>query len=72
MPAQVLDSEAQVVWSKLVRLNALACTTSAVDRPIGFIRTDPQWRRLLELAVQEGVAVARAEGARVDFATVMG
>jgi 2-dehydropantoate 2-reductase len=59
------------MWSKLVRLNALACTTSAADRPIGFIRTDPEWRRMLELAVAEGVAVARAEGARVDSETVM-
>ena len=71
VPARAIDSEAQVVWSKLVRLNALACTTSAADRPIGFIRTDPEWRRMLELAVAEGVAVARAEGARVDSETVM-
>jgi 2-dehydropantoate 2-reductase len=72
VPAQVLESEAQVIWSKLVRLNALACTTSAADRPIGFIRTDPQWRRTLERAVAEGVAVGHAEGARVDSETVMG
>ena len=29
------DSEAQVMWSKLVRLNALACTTSAYDKLLG-------------------------------------
>jgi hypothetical protein len=31
-----------------VRLNALACTTSASDRPIGLIRSDPEWRAALD------------------------
>src|SRR5205085_12634280 len=44
IPALVGPSEAQVLWSKLVRLCALACTTSAADAPIGFIRSDPEWR----------------------------
>ena len=38
IPAQVGDSEAQVLWGKLVRLNALACTTSASDRLLGEVR----------------------------------
>ena len=41
IPARVLDSEAQVMWSKLVRLNALACTTSAYDKLLGEIRDRP-------------------------------
>ena len=62
VPARVLDSEAQVIWSKLVRLNALACTTSAYDMPIGAIRNTPElsttrWRD------RGGCAVAAAEGA---------
>ncbi|MEO9024122.1 MAG: 2-dehydropantoate 2-reductase [Solirubrobacteraceae bacterium] len=59
-------SESQVLWTKLARLNALALTTSASNRPIGFIRTDPRWRSALEGAVAETVAVARAEGADLD------
>src|SRR5205807_9810733 len=47
LPAQIGSSEAQILWSKLVRLNALACTTSAADRPVGFIRGDPEWRAAL-------------------------
>ncbi len=66
VPARVLDSEAQVIWSKLVRLNALACTTSAADLLLGPILADPGWRRLLYGAIDEGAAVARAEGAEVD------
>ena len=66
VPADVGTSEAQVLWSKLARLNALACTTSAIDRPIGWIREDPEWRDTLESAISETVAVAHAEGADID------
>jgi 2-dehydropantoate 2-reductase len=66
IPVDIGPSEAQILWSKLVRLNALACTTSAVDRPIGFIRADPEWRRVLEACLQEAAAVANADGARVE------
>lgn len=66
VPAQVLDSEAQVMWSKLVRLNALACTTSAYDMKIGEIRSTPRLRRELIGAIEEGCAVARAEGASIE------
>ena len=68
VPATVGASEAQIIWSKLVRLVALACTTSAADQPIGFVRSDPEWRRALEGCLNEGAAVARAEGAELDAA----
>ncbi|MDX6698856.1 MAG: 2-dehydropantoate 2-reductase, partial [Solirubrobacteraceae bacterium] len=71
IPARVLDSEAQVLWGKLVRLNALACTTSAYDLPLGPIRDTPELRADLEGAVREGAAVATAEGASVAFESVM-
>jgi len=63
VPARVLDSEADVMWSKLVRLNALACTTSAYDTLLGEIRSTPQLRADLEGAIEEACAVGRAEGA---------
>jgi 2-dehydropantoate 2-reductase len=65
VPARVCDSEAQVMWSKLVRLNALACTTSAFDLPLGPIRSTPELRAELLGAIEEGCAVARAEGAEI-------
>jgi len=71
IPAQVLESEAEVLWRKLVRLNALACTTSAYDLPLGPIRSTPELRAELQAAVREGVEVARAEGATVTAAEVM-
>lgn len=66
VPTRVSQSEAQILWSKLVRLNALALTTSAADRPVGFIRSDPQWRAALKACMEEAAAVARAEGAEID------
>ncbi len=57
--------EAQVMWSKLVRLNALACTTSAFDRLLGEIRSTPELRAELVGAIEEGCAVAQAEGAAI-------
>jgi len=70
--ARVRDSEAQVMWSKLVRLNALACTTSAYDKLLGEIRSTPALRADLLGAIEEGCAVGRAEGAEeVDPARAM-
>jgi len=65
------DSEARVMWSKLARLCPLALTTSASERPLGFIRTDPRWRSALEGAVNETVRVANADGARLAAADTM-
>jgi 2-dehydropantoate 2-reductase len=72
IPAQIVDSEPQVVWGKLVRLNALACTTSAYDQMIGVIRSTPDLRADLLGAIEEGCAVARVEGADIDVGAALG
>jgi 2-dehydropantoate 2-reductase len=73
VPARLQDSEAQVMWSKLVRLNALACTTSAYDKLLGEIRSTPALRADLRGAIEEACAVGRAEGADdVDPARALG
>jgi len=56
-------SEPQVMWSKLVRLNALACTTSAYDKLLGEIRATPELRADLVGAIEESCAAGQAEGA---------
>jgi 2-dehydropantoate 2-reductase len=56
-------SEAQVMWSKLVRLNALACTTSAYDKLLGEIRSTPELRADLVGAIEESCAAGQAAGA---------
>ncbi len=72
IPSRVRDSEPQVLWSKLVRLNALACTTSAFDKLLGEIRDTPELRAALVGAIEEGCAVANAEGARLDASDPLG
>jgi 2-dehydropantoate 2-reductase len=63
VPVKVLDSEADVMWSKLVRLNALACVTSAYDVLLGEIHATPELRADLVGAIEEACAVGQAEGA---------
>ena len=72
IPARIGDSEPQVLWSKLVRLNALACTTSAYDLTLGPIRSTPELRADLVGAIEEGCAVARAEGASIPSGDPLG
>ena len=72
IPARVGDGEAQVMWSKLVRLNALACTTSAYDKLLGEIRSTPELRADLVGAIEEGCAVAQAEGAAIPSGDPLG
>ena len=66
IPVRAGDTEKQVLWSKLTRLNALALTTSASDRELGYVRNDPRWRSALEGAMAEAAAVANADGATID------
>jgi 2-dehydropantoate 2-reductase len=70
IPARV-DEEPEVLWGKLVRLNALACLTSAYDLPLGPIRDHPAMRGELEACVREAAAVAWCEGADVPPVRVM-
>ena len=63
VPVKVGDSEPEVLWSKLVRLNALACTTSAYDKLLGEIRSTPELRADLVGCIEEACAAANAEGA---------
>ena len=72
IPTRVMESEAQAMWGKLVRLNALALMSSAYDLPLGPIRSTPELRDQLQACVEEGATVANADGARVDPADTMG
>ena len=66
IPVRVGGTEAQVMWSKLARLSALACTTAASDLELGALREDLDWSTRLDRALAEGAAVAAADGASVD------
>ena len=71
IPSRARQREPDVMWGKLVRLCALALTTTAHDHPLGPIRTDPELRADLEGCVREASAVAAADGAERDPAETM-
>jgi 2-dehydropantoate 2-reductase len=65
VPADAHDDEAAVLWGKLVRLAAIALTTTAYAEPLGAVRAHPRHRLALEGVVEEAARVAAAEGAPV-------
>ena len=67
----VLNSEAEVIWNKLVRLNAIASLTTAYQKNIGEIRSNVKLNKLLKKIVQEGALVANREGASINPIKVM-
>jgi 2-dehydropantoate 2-reductase len=71
VPCSVGAREADVLWSKFVRLCPLALTTAASGLAIGEVRSHPCWRSHLADAVVEVGRVARAEGAEVDEGEVL-
>src|ERR1700731_1391386 len=66
-----IDDEPTLLWGKLVFLAPFALSTTAADKTVGEILSDPEWRSLGETCVREACAVGVAEGARVNFEAVL-
>jgi 2-dehydropantoate 2-reductase len=66
-----IDDEPTLLWGKLVFLAPFALCTTAADRTVGEILSDPEWRNLGEACVREACAVGVAEGAKVDAEAVL-
>jgi 2-dehydropantoate 2-reductase len=66
-----IDDEPTLMWGKLVFLAPFALATTAANKTVGEILSDPQWRSLGEACVREACAVAVAEGAKVNPETVL-
>jgi 2-dehydropantoate 2-reductase len=62
---RVDGGEAEVLWEKLARQAPVAAATAITQRPIGELRSDPEWRRRLQEAIAETCRVAAAD--RVDL-----
>jgi 2-dehydropantoate 2-reductase len=58
------------IWNKFVRLSVLSGVTTAARSPLGVIRDEPELWTLLQQAVREAMAVARAKGIAVPESTV--
>jgi 2-dehydropantoate 2-reductase len=61
-----VENESTLMWSKLVFLGPYALTTTAADKAMDGIISDPSWKGQLEACVREACDVAIAEGAKVD------
>ena len=61
-----IDDEPTLMWTKLVFLAPFALATTAFDRPIGGVMSNPDWKAEWEACVREVCAVATAERAKVD------
>jgi len=66
-----IDDEPTLMWGKLVFLAPFALCTTAANKTVGEILSDPEWRSLGEACVREACAVGVAEGAKVDADAVI-
>ncbi len=66
-----IDDEPTLMWGKLVFLAPFALTTTAADKTVGEILSDPVWRSQGVACLREACAVAIAEGAKVDAEKIL-
>lgn len=59
-------NETAVLWEKLARQAPVAAATAITQRPIGELRSDPEWRSRLKEAIKETCSVAAEEGVRLS------
>jgi 2-dehydropantoate 2-reductase len=59
---RVDGSEREVLWEKLSRQAATAALTTITQRPVGELRSDPNWGLRFRQAIEEACAVAAADG----------
>ena len=63
---RVRDDERSVLWDKLAFLAPIALATTALDAPLGAVRDDERYQGCRD----EALAIATAEGAKVDQAAL--
>src|SRR5580698_8780327 len=66
-----IDDEPTLMWGKLVFLAPFALSTTAANKTVGEILSDPEWRAQGEACVREACTVAVAEGAKVDVESIL-
>jgi 2-dehydropantoate 2-reductase len=66
LDAAVESNELALLWRKLAMLAPLALTTTALGAPVGVVQADADWHRRLLDCHDEAVAIAVAEGAKLD------
>lgn len=65
------DNEKDVLWEKFLRLSALAALTAASGKNLGFLRSDKEWRGILENFLREAETIARSDGATITMTSAL-
>ena len=68
---EFIDNEATLMWGKLVFLGPLALSTTAADKTIGELVSNPELWTNLQACVREACTVGSAEGAKLNFDVVI-
>lgn len=68
---EFIDNEATLMWGKLVFLGPLALSTTAADKTIGELVSNPELWTSLQSCVREACTVGSAEGAKLNFDVVI-
>lgn len=68
---EFVDNEATLLWGKLVFLGPLALSTTAADKTVGQLVSDPSLWANVQACVREACAVGTAEGARLNVEVVI-
>lgn len=68
---ELLDTEAETMWGKLIRLNALSLTTAVTNWTLGEILADRYWHNKLETIVKENLEVAAVYTSKFSLQNVM-
>jgi 2-dehydropantoate 2-reductase len=66
-----VDNEATLMWGKLVFLGPLALSTTAADKSIGELVSNPERWADVQSCVREACAVGTTEGARLNVEVVI-
>ena len=66
-----IDDEPTLMWGKLVFLAPFALSTTAANKTVGEVLSDPERQVQAEACVREACAVAVAEGAKVDADSIL-
>ena len=64
--AELVGDIHKAIWEKYVRLVTMSAMTALTRMPIGPIRSDPDARALLQMVMEEVIAIGRARGARLE------
>jgi 2-dehydropantoate 2-reductase len=67
LEVQILKSQSQVLWNKLLRLNVIASFTAAYQKTIGEIRKDPAHRYEMKDFIKESLLVAAQDDYHGDL-----